>query len=353
MATEVRVRRLARSWQYDFKLPEHKRERKGGFRTRQAAYAAGLKRMGDLERGILRISLAEAFDMYMSGTRMKDRSRDSHRFHWKRIEPVLGHILIPDVSTLQLDRFKQTLPGHLSSQSINHHLGLVRAVLRFMWKRGLLTHVPYVPMESIPRRYQDWYTQEERDILLEGMFYTYPQWYLFFYITCRLGLRRGEVYAISHRQVRHIPPSLIVDQQVQAAKGKRASKLISRKNDEAYTLVLTPDVIDAINWHIERGYAGDEFLFSKDGKFSRWLDGHKRPLMNVQKKLGLRPLRHHAIGRHSVASQAATGGESILAIQKQLGHRSEQSTHKYAHLGSGAQLRVVEALAPSAPPHGR
>ncbi len=62
---------------------------------------------------------------------------------------------------------------------------------------------------------------------------------------------------------------------------------------------------------------------------------------------------HHAIGRHSVASQAATGGESIKAIQAQLGHSSEQSTHKYAHLGSKAQLRVVEVLTPTSPPHLR
>jgi site-specific recombinase XerD len=68
--------------------------------------------------------------------------------------------------------------------------------------------------------------------------------------------------------------------------------------------------------------------------------------------LGLRRLSHHALGRHSVASQAVTSGHSIKAVQAQLGHRSEQSTHMYAHLGSRAQLRLVESLRPSAPPHG-
>jgi integrase len=43
---------------------------------------------------------------------------------------------------------------------------------------------------------------------------------------------------------------------------------------------------------------------------------------------------------------------AIKAVQAQLGHRSEQSTHMYAHLGSQAQLRLVESLRPSAPPHG-
>jgi hypothetical protein len=41
--------------------------------------------------------------------------------------------------------------------------------------------------------------------------------------------------------------------------------------------------------------------------------------------------------RCTATSQAVTGGESVKAVQAQLGHRSEQSTHKYAHLGSGPQ----------------
>jgi hypothetical protein len=76
-----------------------------------------------------------------------------------------------------------------------------------------------------------------------------------------------------------------------------------------------------------------------------------RPLRLVQQKLGLRMLSHLRVGRHSVASQAVTSGESVKAAQAQLGHRSEQSTHQYAHLGSGAQRRLVAALQPSRAPH--
>jgi hypothetical protein len=92
---------------------------------------------------------------------------------------------------------------------------LIRAVLRFMWKRGRLKGVPYVPMESVPKPHVDWYTQSERDQLLEGMFRLEPQWYLFYHFTARLGLRTGEVYAISHRQVRRERLQLVVDQAVQ------------------------------------------------------------------------------------------------------------------------------------------
>jgi hypothetical protein len=116
-------------------------------------------------------------------------------------------------------------------------------------------------------------------------------------------------------------------------------------------LDVTPDIVAAVDWHVSQGYGGPEFLFSKTGVFPRYIDSHVRPLKLVQEKLGLRPLSHHKLGRHSVASQAVTNGESVKAVQAQLGHRSEQSTHKYSHLGAGAQKRLVEVLKPAAAPH--
>jgi hypothetical protein len=161
---------------------------------------------------------------------------------------------------------------------------------RFLWKRSRLKGVPYVPMETVSKPHVDWYTKEERDRLLEGMFRLEPRWYLFFYFTARLGLRTGEVYAISHRQIRREPLQLVVDQAVQRGTKKRDSKLATRKNHEAYVLDITEDIVAAVDWHIANGYSGPEFLFSKTGLFPRYIDSHKRPLQLVQEKLGLRLL---------------------------------------------------------------
>ncbi len=345
------IRKLAKSWQYDFKLSGHPRQRKGGYRTKAEAAAAENVARAKLISGAEQLEFGKAFELYLAATPMKDRSRDAVEHLWKRIEPELGHLYIEEVDTSALDAFKLTLPQHLGPKSVNQHLILIRAILRFAWKRGKLPHVPYVPMVPVPTKHADWYTEEERDRLLAGMFRWQPQWYLFYYLSVRLGLRVGEVYAVSHRQVREVPPQLIVDQAVQRGTKQRPAKLVPRKNDEAYVLDLTQDVVDAVRWHVEQGYAGEEFLFSKTGEFPRYIDSHVRPLQMVQRKLGLRMLSHHYVGRHSVASQAATRGESMKVVQAQLGHRSEQSTHRYAHLGARAQLRLVERLEPAEPPH--
>jgi integrase len=345
------VRKLARSWQYDFTLEGHGRQRRAGFRTKAEALEAQRQRREDLISGRKRILLADAYELYMSATTMKDRSRDTYKDRWKRIEPVLGHCYIEEVTTVALDRLVASMPQHLSPKTINENLTLVRAVLRFMWKRGQLMHVPYVPTQPVPEYRPDWYTEGERDRLLDGIIERYPQWYTFFYLTMRLGLRRGEVYAISKDRIRDIPPHLIIDRAVQEGNSQREAKLIPRKNNRVLTLPLPQDAADAIRWHINHGYSGSVFLFSKTGKWAKQLNSHAKPLRKVQEALGLRVIGHHQIGRHSVGSQAATRGHSLKIIQAQLGHRSQASTHRYAHLGDGACLRLVESLQPTSPPH--
>jgi integrase len=347
------VRKLLQSWQYDFTVPGFPRQRQGGYQTRAEALAAEKRAREDLISGARKLLFADGYAQYMAATRMKDRARDAYEHVWKRIGPKLGHLWVEAVDTSALDAFKRSLPEHLGPKSVNQHLILVRAALRFLWKRGLLRSVPYVPMESVPKKHVDWYTQQERDQLLEGLFRLEPQWYLFYYLTVRLGLRTGEVYAIAHCQLRREPPQLVVDKAVQRGTKTRDARLVTRKNDEAYVLDLTADVLAAVDWHVSAGYGGAEFLFTKTSAFPRYIDSHVRPLTLVQKKLGLRVLSHHKVGRHSVASQAVTGGESMKAVQAQLGHRSEQSTHQYAHLGAGPQRRLVEALRPQSAPHER
>jgi integrase len=345
------VRRLDKSWQYDFTLEGHGRRRKAGFRTKAEAREAERRKREELILRQKRFHMADAYTMYLSATTMRPGSRDNCQRFWRDVESHIGHLYIEEVDTSLIDELRSRLSTRLGPESINNRVKIVRAVLRFMWKRGHLKWVPYVPMESAPERATQWYTEEERDRLLTGMFEMYPQWYAFFYLTTRLGLRTGEVYAISRDRIRDIPPQLIVDRSVQRGNKERPAMLGPRKNNKVLTLALTEDVVDAIRWHILQGYAGPEFLFSKDGSFPTRIYSHALPLRAVQRALGLREIGHHRVGRHSVASQAATGGHSIKAIQAQLGHTSARSTHQYAHLGQRAQLRIVEALRPASPPH--
>ena len=136
------VRKLARSWQFDFTLEGHGRHRKGGFRTKAEALEAERQRRADLIAGRKRFSFAEAYEMYMSATHMKALSRDHWERCWPDIKPILGHLFIEEVDTLAMDRLRNSLPKEQAPSSRNHRLSLVRTILRFMWKRGLLALRP-------------------------------------------------------------------------------------------------------------------------------------------------------------------------------------------------------------------
>ena len=82
--------------------------------------------------------------------------------------------LVGTVATLEMDRPKQSLPAHYAPSTVNHHLALVRAVLRYALKRNLLQSVPYVPTEKVIRKQPRWYSEVDRDRLLAGLFETQP-----------------------------------------------------------------------------------------------------------------------------------------------------------------------------------
>ena len=85
-----------------------------------------------------------------------------------------------------MDKLKQSLPARYAPSTVIHHLALVRAVLRYTVKRNLPQSIPYVPTEKVIRKQ--------------------PRWYGFFSLTTCLGLRTGEVYAISRDRIRDASP---------------------------------------------------------------------------------------------------------------------------------------------------
>lgn len=346
------TRKRTRYWEYDFFLLG-KRHRKGRFKTKAEAAAAEKLKREELLSGETKMTFREAFDAYMaSANTMAATTRDDYaKFMERTLAPCIGHLVLSQVTTHEIDKLKQTMPKKWGPKSINQRLILVSAVLRFAWKREWLSHLPYIPMEKLPRRHVEWYSVDERDQFLQGVFDHQPQWYLFFYLAMRLGLRVGEAYAIEHVQFRADRLQLLVDRSVQRGSKVRQSTVKLRKANDTMILEVTQDVIDAYDWHCRQGFAGKRLVFCPTDEIPKFLDSHKAAIEAVVAATGLRRLTHHKLGRHSVGSQADDAGATSKAIQKQLGHQSAQSTQKYVHGSSKAQRAIVESLRPVRAPH--
>ena len=80
----------------------------------------------------------------------------------------------------------------------------------------------------------------------------------------------------------------------------------------------------------------------------RRLGNMQRRWDGIRRRLGFPDVRIHDL-RHSFASDAISAGESLPLVGKLLGHRSPQSTARYAHIGDEAQqvaaLRAGNAIA--------
>jgi integrase len=77
-------------------------------------------------------------------------------------------------------------------------------------------------------------------------------------------------------------------------------------------------------------------------------DGHfigiQRPWQRVRRAAGLDDVRIHDL-RHSFASIAVSGGDSLYLVGKVLGHRQARTTERYAHLSDDPVRAVANRAA--------
>lgn len=349
------TRKRGEGYEYDFRLLG-KRWRKGRFRTKAEATAAEKLKREELLTGKVRKTFREAYDDYVVGLKRRSRAATTlehyQTFYDRTLGPALGHLYLTEVSTSVINAMKQKMPTSWGPKSVNQRLILLRAVMRFAWEMEWIPYPPKVPMEKVPKRPVEWHEVDERDEFLQAIFDMHPQWYFFFYLSARLGLRRGEVYPIEHSQFVVDKMQLVIDKAVVVGvKGRPAYVRHARKGGDSLVLEITQDIVDAYKWHCQQGYAGKRLVFNVNDTIPNTLDSHEWPMNDVYKKTGLRRLTHHKLGRHSVGSQADSIGATTKAIQRQLGHKSPKSTDQYVHGSSKAQRAIVEALRPTRAPH--
>jgi integrase len=121
---------------------------------------------------------------------------------------------------------------------------------------------------------------------------------------------------------------------------RRQIRLPESKTD-AKTIPLGAPALDLLS-SLPR-IQGNPFVFpatSGDGHFI----GLRKIWENIRARAGLDDVRIHDL-RHSFASVAVAGGDSLYLVGKVLGHRQAKTTEKYAHLRDDPVLAVADRAA--------
>ena len=90
---------------------------------------------------------------------------------------------------------------------------------------------------------------------------------------------------------------------------------------------------------------GNQYVIVGTGEGAHLTDLQK-PWRRVPKAAGLEDVRIHDL-RHSFASEAVMGGESLLMVGRILGHTQAQTTARCAHLADDPLREVSERVASS------
>ncbi|OWV82710.1 tyrosine-type recombinase/integrase [Rhizobium sp. R693] len=87
-----------------------------------------------------------------------------------------------------------------------------------------------------------------------------------------------------------------------------------------------------------------KYVFPQDSDPTRAKKDVRKQWYAVRKLAGLEDVRLHDL-RHSFASVAVSGGESLFIVGKLLGHTQSKTTERYAHLEQGPARAAVERSA--------
>lgn len=222
----------------------------------------------------------------------------------------------------------------LAAGTVNHHLLVLSAILRFAKAEGHLTQDPPRP-ELLPAPQPEIEIYEPDDLrrLLEAASAHSPRAYAALLLGCDAGLRVGELVGLLWADVRFDKGALRIWHQGEAVRGQRTPTTKTRRARSVEMTRRLSEALQAIR-HLESPRV---FPSLTRGILRGWVG-------SCEKKAGL-PVRQncHRL-RHTFGSRLAAAGATLREIAEVMGHTSLQTTERYMHLARAHRGRAVALL---------
>lgn len=215
------------------------------------------------------------------------------------------------------------------SSTYNKHHAVLSAIFDFAIAKEEETGNTYIqtnPVKRVRKKSLDnlrvrYLSDEEKKRLIASCRQIGGRFYLAFLLGLSTGLRKSNVLNLRWSDVDFERALLII--------GKS-------KNGEPITQPVPAAVMNTLRQHRK---VGKGLIFDSDVK-PGVPNEYKKQWIKARENAGISDFRWHDL-RHDVASTLARDGRSLIEIAHALGHKSIQSTTRYAHLSTQHTARLL------------
>ncbi|MEE4354171.1 MAG: site-specific integrase [Desulfatiglans sp.] len=281
-------------------------------------------------------------------------------------QKLKGHVL-PVLGSKRLDQIsrgdvRDLLISKFQDGFSKSTVGLIRDVISGIFNYAVDEEIVSVnPASGITKRLNlrrekkeavDPFNAEELSLFLQACLESEPEYYPFFLMAARTGMRLGELLAVRWGDIDFNSNFVWVRQSY------RRGVFTPPKNGKARKVDVSTELSVVLKEHLTqekkkalRGGSGNnicEFVFHKNGRVIEQ-NYIRRVFKRILRKAELRDIKLHGL-RHTFASILLSNGVSPVYIQKQLGHSSIQITCDiYGHWLQNDNNRGVDCLDTLAP----
>lgn len=316
--------------------------------TKKEAQAEAMKMINQLDNGgITKVSaiklkdwLIEWHSTYLPNIEYRTRESYLERIN-HRIIPALGNVQLKALQTTAIQKWINEISDELAPKSVRNIFNILNASLKKAVELKKIPSNPCVGIVLPKRKKYNGTTYSQKEIQQALTLAKGTDMYLILLLAFSLGLRRGELLALTWDDVNFKKAEITVNKSTYNAGDKREVK--SPKTESGIrTLVLGNTLlkelkIARVNYLKRKAEMGARFedtnlIICKEDGSAYHTDALSNKWKRFIKKHNLRKIRFHDI-RHTNATTLLAAGIDIKTVQTRLGHSDVSTTMNiYTHV---------------------
>ena len=285
------------------------------------------------------------------------------------ILPKLGGKKLTDIKPLHVQKFIKYLSelktqhsspnndsGKLSAITIRRYLCVLQSIFRLAVKLDIIAVNPTsgakltLPKKVAPKI--EIFTKAEAAEMLNCLQTEPLQFQTFIQLAIITGARRGELVALKFSDFDYTKCEVTISRAVIKVDGSDC-QIKPPKDYEVRTVTVNEHCIELVKQlqaeqerereRLGSKWAGDEWLFTKWNGEIMNVQTPTRQFSKFLERHGLKHRKLHSL-RHTSATLLLYGGINIRQVQSRLGHSELETTQKYLHHLSEADVEAVNVL---------